>query len=153
MEKKPRVLFLSAGNPTRSLMAESLLHTLAGDEFETASAGIENEAPSPLAFDVMKAVGIDLASQHPKTVKEVFKEHFGYVISIADWDRERSPIFPFAPYLIRWSLENPALAAGSDEERKEVFRRVRDQLGANVEKFVDDASEQYARQRKLAKAS
>ena len=41
MQKKPKVLFLSRGNATRSQMAEGFLRALGGERFEATSAGIE----------------------------------------------------------------------------------------------------------------
>ena len=101
----------------------------------------------------MNAVGIDLSGQRPKSVKEALKENFGYVISIADAGRERAPIFPFTLHLLHWNLEDPATVRGSDQERKEVFRRVRDKMGANVEKFVNEIVGEQAHRSVLAKAS
>ena len=50
MDKKPKVLFLSTGNATRSKMAEGFLRSVAGDRFIAVSAGIESNAASPLAL-------------------------------------------------------------------------------------------------------
>ena len=141
MEKKPKVLFLSRGDATRSQMAEGILRTLAGDEFEAISAGLEAGPSDPLALEVMNDVGIDIAHEQPKSVTEVLKEHFGHVISIADLTRHRAPIFPFTTQLSSWNIPDPAAATGSREERKRVFRRVRDEIGANVQNFLSEKSE------------
>ena len=57
MDKKPKVLFLSTGNSTRSQMAEGFLRTLAGDQFQAVSAGIEPGSLNPLAVEVMGEMG------------------------------------------------------------------------------------------------
>src|SRR5215813_11711814 len=95
MERKPKVLFLSTGNSTRSQMAEGFLRAYAGDRFLAESAGLESAGVNPLAAEVMRERGIDVSPQEPKQVAEVFREHFAYVITLSDMAKEKSPIFPF----------------------------------------------------------
>jgi arsenate reductase len=38
---------------------------------------------------------------------------------------------------LHWSFEDPAAAAGSEEERLAVFRRVRDQIAERVRQFLE----------------
>jgi arsenate reductase len=137
MDKKIKVLFLSTGNSTRSQMAEGFLETLAGDQFEVKSAGIEPGELNPLGVEVMEEAGIDISHQKPKNVVESLKEHFGYVVTVCDMARERAPIFPFTPNLIHWSLEDPAAAKGTTEENKKIFAHVRDEIREKVLTFVD----------------
>ena len=138
MEKRPKILFLSAGDSTRGLMAEGFLKNLAGEHFQTASAAIEPGDPHPLAFEVMNEVGIDLSEQKSKTVAESLRDHFSYVIVVYDASRERSPIFPFTPRLLRWSLTDPSNAPGSAIEKKEMFRRVRDEIHKYIQQFLNE---------------
>jgi len=67
MDKKPKVLFLSTGNSTRSQMAEGFLRSLAGDRFEVLSAGIDPGDLNAFAVEAMKDVGIDISNQESKT--------------------------------------------------------------------------------------
>jgi arsenate reductase (thioredoxin) len=137
MEKKPRVLFLSVRNSVRGQMAEGLLRSMAGDRFIATSGGIESsEGIDPVAAEVMAESGIDISGQRPKNVKEWFKEHFAYVITLADCARERSPVFPFTPHLVHWNLKDPTLINGTTEERKQAFREVRDEITANINEFL-----------------
>jgi protein-tyrosine-phosphatase len=41
---KPKVLFLSTGNATRSLIAEGFLRNFTGDQFDVASSAAERGA-------------------------------------------------------------------------------------------------------------
>jgi arsenate reductase (thioredoxin) len=152
MEKKMKVLFLSTGNATRSQMAEGYLRSLAGDKFEATSAGIEATALNPLAVEIMKEVGVDISGQQAKNVKESLKEHFAYVITVCDAARERSPIFPFTPFLGHWSIYDPESAPEHDEEKREVFRRVRDEIRAKVESFIEEANKTKPDLKKTAQA-
>ena len=141
MDKKPKVLFLSTGNSTRSQMAEGFLRSLAGDQFDAVSAGIEPGILNPAAVEAMSEVGIDISHQHAKNVAESLKEHFGYVITVCDGARERAPIFPFTPNLLHWSIEDPAIFEGTVEERKQVFRRVRDAIRSKMQEFLNQLAQ------------
>jgi arsenate reductase len=101
---KAKVLFLSTGDATRSLIAEGFLRTLAGDRFDAVSAGVEPTASIPLADEMMKEAGIDISAQKPKSIAQSLKQRFGHVITICDTAKERNPIFPFALGVLHWSI-------------------------------------------------
>jgi arsenate reductase len=109
-------------------MAEGFLRALAGERFEVASAGTEATRVHPLAVTVMVEVGIDLRSHTSKTVDTLMDEPWDYVITVCDSANERCPIFPGKTARVHWSLEDPSRASGSEEDRLEVFRRVRDEI-------------------------
>ena len=137
MEKKRRVLFLSVNNSVRGQMAEGFLRSMADDRFIATSGGIESGGEiDPTAAEVMAETGIDITNQHPKNVREWFKEHFAYVITLADAAKERSPVFPFTPHLLHWSVKDPTLGNITSEERKQSFREVRDEIRARISDFV-----------------
>ncbi|MGB7730026.1 MAG: arsenate reductase ArsC [Candidatus Acidiferrum sp.] len=135
---KPKILFLSTGNATRSLIAEGCLRTLTGDRFDVVSVGVEAGPSSPLAGEVMKEIGIDISAQKPKSVAQSLKEPFGHVITICDTAKERNPVFPFSLNVLHWSVSDPNTAAGLPEREAEVLRRVRDEIRGKVEQFVAD---------------
>ena len=116
---------------------------MADDRFVATSGGIETAGEiHPIAAKVMAEEGIDITTQRPKNVVEWFKEHFAYVITLADVARERSPIFPFTPHLLHWSLKDPSLIEGSEEEKKLAFRQVRDEIKSSVRQFVKETKNQ-----------
>ena len=152
MQKKPKVLFLSRGNATRGQMAEGLLRSLAADRFDATSAGIEPGTLNPIAVEAMREAGVDISRQQAKNVKELLKEHFAYVITVCDLARERAPIFPFTPNLVHWSIYDPESAQHSEEEKKNVFRRVRDEIRAKVESFLSETTKTKPQLAKTAEA-
>jgi arsenate reductase (thioredoxin) len=152
VQKKAKVLFLSRGNATRGQMAEGFLRALGADRFEAASAGIEPGTLDPLAIEVMKEAGVDISHQQAKNVKDSLKEHFGYVITVCDLARERAPIFPFTPNLVHWSIYDPEAAQHSLEEKKNVFRRVRDEIRAKIESFISETTKTKPQLSKTAEA-
>ena len=135
--EKANVLFLCTGNSARSQMAEALLCAQAGHRFETFSAGLEPTAVNPLAIAAMAEIGIDISGQRAKGIGEYLgRRHFGYLITVCDHAAADCPVFPGVATRLHWSLVDPAAAEGSEEERLEVFRRVRDELKRLIEEFV-----------------
>jgi len=147
---KPKVLFLSTGNATRSLIAEGFLRSLTGDRFDVVSVGVERSASSPMASEVMKEAGIDISAQKTKSVAQSLKEPFGHVITICDTTKERSPIFPFALGVLHWNIADPNTEGGLLDQKKEVFRRVRDEIQDKVKQFVADTAQIKASELSIA---
>ena len=120
-------------NSARSQMAEGLLKHLAGDRFETMSAGTEATRVRPLAIRAMEEIGIDISEQESKTLGRYLEESFDYVITVCDDANEACPFFPGAANRMHWSFEDPSRVEGSEEERLAVFRSVRDRIRERIE--------------------
>jgi len=134
---KPRVLFICTGNSARSQMAEGFLRHHAGDEYDVYSAGLEPRPVNPLAVDVMREVGIDISGQTSKGVRDYLgRVHFGFIITVCTDAERECPIFPGVSIRLHWPFDDPAAAAGSDDERRQVFRRVRDEIDAAVRAWL-----------------
>ena len=134
-----RVLILCTGNSARSQMAEGLLRHDGGPAYEVFSAGIHPSHVRPEAIQVMREVGIDISGHRSKSVEEFAGQQFDYVISVCDNARESCPVFPANTKRIHWSLEDPAAAHGSDEQRLAEFRRIRDQLRTRLRQLVQQS--------------
>jgi arsenate reductase (thioredoxin) len=133
---RQRVLVLCTHNSARSQMAEGLLRALASDRFDVASAGTEANRVHPLAIRAMEELGIDLRGHRSKTVDELLREPWDYVITVCDSANERCPLFPGRTTRLHWSFEDPSAATGSEDERLAVFRRVRDAIAARLRGWV-----------------
>ena len=136
MTKPIRVLILCTGNSARSQMAEGLLRHEGGDRFEVHSAGTHPTGVKPLAVEAMREIGIDISSQRSKSVDEYRDHEFDYVITVCDNAAENCPVFPGKAQRLHWSFEDPAAAERTDEQKLEVFRRVRDLLHARFSTFA-----------------
>ena len=132
---KKRVLFLCTHNSARSQMAEGLLRTMAGDQFDVFSAGTEKTRMHPLAVEAMHEIGVDISGQRSKTVDELSGEQFDYVITVCDRANESCPIFPGATERIHWSFDDPSAARGTDEQRLRAFRDVRERIQQRLRTF------------------
>jgi len=137
---KKRVLFLCTGNSARSQMAEGLLRHLAGDRFEVASAGTSPAGLNPIAVEAMGELGIDISHHQSKKLDAFLERRFDYVITVCDRANEFCPVFPAAASLLHWSFDDPAASQGSPGERLAVFRRIRDEIAANIRWFLVQAS-------------
>ena len=131
---KPKVLFLCTGNSARSQMAEGYLRHSASEQFDALSAGIEPKGLNPLAVEAMREIGIDISAQHSKDVVSLLGQHIPYVVTVCDNAQERCPIFPGTWKFLHWSFEDPAAAQGTYEDRLAVFRRVRDEIIAEIDR-------------------
>lgn len=137
-KKKITVLFLCTGNSCRSQMAEGWLRHLAGDRFEVFSAGTNPAGLNPGAVEAMWESGVDISGHRSKHLTEFSGQTFDYVVTVCDRAKETCPIFPGASAMLHWSFDDPASAQGTEEERRAVFRRVRDEIARRIRRFIDD---------------
>ena len=137
MDKIPKVLFLSRGNSSRAQIAEGFFRALVGDQSIPFSAGTDVKGVSPLAADVMSEVGIDISNQKARETASLFRENFQYVVALCDASRERYPLFPFTPNLLKWSVRDPEVGTDDPEARKQAFRQVRDQIRGMVNDLIE----------------
>ncbi|MGC9325253.1 MAG: arsenate reductase ArsC [Desulfomonilia bacterium] len=137
---KTRVLFLCTGNSARSQMAEAFLRELGGGRFEAFSAGLEPRGIHLLTKQVMAEIGIDLGSQTSKHLNLYLgKMHFSYVITVCSHANARCPaVFPGAGKRLHWDFDDPAAFKGSETEKLEKFRQVRDQIRKQVTTWMNE---------------
>jgi arsenate reductase len=138
-ESRPlKVLFLCTGNSARSIFAEYLLRRAGGERFEVYSAGASPTGKiNPFAIRVLKdAYGIDASSARSKSWEEYESVKFDFVITVCDNARESCPVWPGQPAILHWSLPDPALARGTDEEVYETFKRVALEIEHLIELFL-----------------
>ena len=109
-------------------MAEGLLRHLAGHSFEAFSAGTEPKGLAAQTVQVMREIGIDVSAQRSKSVDEYRDRSFDYVITVCDSARRACPAFPGGGRRIHRAFRDPALATGTEAERMEVYREVRDEI-------------------------
>jgi len=132
-EIKKKVLFLCTGNSARSQIAEGLMKSMGGEQMEVKSAGILPSHVHPLAIRVMDEVGIDISKQTSKSQDQFLKEEFDYIITLCDHAAMACPNFPGQGKRLHWSIEDPAMAIGTMDERVAVFRRARDEIRTRIE--------------------
>ncbi len=133
---KPKLLVLCTANSARSQMGEGLFRHELGDRMDVYSAGAKPSYVRPEAIAVMAELGIDISSHRSKGLDEFLDQEFAYVVTVCDNANDACPVFPGAVTRIHWSLEDPAAVNGSDEERLNAFRKVRDDLARRISEFA-----------------
>ena len=134
------MLFVCVHNSARSQMAEGMLRAWAGDRFDVSSAGTEATAVRPEAIAAMAELGIDISSHASKTIERFMGQPWDLLIPVCEEASEACPYVPGAKAVLRWSFDDPSAATGTPEERLVVFRRVRDEMAAQVRDFISTAS-------------
>jgi arsenate reductase (thioredoxin) len=132
---KKRVLILCTGNSARSQMAEGLLRHDAGAKFDVESAGTKPSFVRPEAIAVMQEIGINIREHRSKHVDEFSGQAFDYVITVCDNASESCPVFFGSAQRLLHNFQDPAALAGSENERLDHFRRVRNQLREYLRQF------------------
>lgn len=125
-ELKPKkILFLCTGNSARSIFAEFFMNKIGRGRFEACSAGSQPAGTvNPFTIRVLQEeYNIDARGARTKSWDEFKDMHFDIVITVCDRAKESCPVFPGQPFVTHWSIPDPALATGNDEQ---TFRRFKD---------------------------
>jgi len=69
-------------------------------------------------------------------VVEFADQTFDFVMTVCYQARQTCPVSPGVHEALAWGYEDPAAAVGSEDERRQVFRRVFTQLGERIHQFV-----------------
>ncbi len=126
---KPLVLILCTGNSCRSHLAEGILRAEVGDLLEVASAGSRPAGfVHPMAVQVMREIGLDISGHRSKHLDEFLASPVSTVITVCGNADQVCPHFPGQLSRYHWGFDDPAHAAGTDEEKLACFRRVRDEI-------------------------
>ncbi|MEF2248399.1 arsenate reductase (thioredoxin) [Paenibacillus sp. IITD108] len=134
---KKMIYFLCTGNSCRSQMADGFLKAIGGDLFDVQSAGLEAHGLNPRAIQVMNEVGVDISSHTSNIINPDILNRADYVITLCGHADEHCPVIT-NPDVVKWhwGFDDPAKAAGSEEEIIKEFRDVRDAIKSRIENFV-----------------
>ena len=143
-DNKIKVLFICVHNSGRSQIAEEYLKMIGGDRFEVESAGYKPTSLNPLVLKVMEEGGFDLSKKKTQSAWDLFKEgkHFKYVITVCDRAHEEEcPLFckPFVQ--LNWPYPDPETFTGTEEEKLNQARVLRDSIKARIEQFVEETAD------------
>ncbi len=132
-----RILILCTGNSCRSQMAEGFLKSV-DPSLEVYSAGTNPSSQvHPKAIQVMQEMGIDISNGVPRDVGQFIDKPFAYVITVCDNARETCPVFSGeVKEQMHIGFEDPAQAAGTEEEILAEFRRIRDEIKETFQHFT-----------------
>lgn len=134
---KQKVLFICTHNSARSQMAEGYLNATYSEQYEALSAGTEVTRVHPLAIVAMKEIGIDISHHRSKALIEFFDLDIDLVVTVCDSANAACPMFPGAKKMIHVSFPDPSGATGSEEDQLNLFRQVRDEIIAWIDKNLE----------------
>jgi arsenate reductase len=135
MEKK-KILVLCTGNSCRSQIAEGYLRMFAGSKADIYSAGVETHGVNPKAIETMREDEIDISAQTSNNIEEYRHIDFDFVITVCDHAKEKCPFFPTSAKRLHENFPDPAKASGTEEDIKEQFRLVREEIKNYCKAFV-----------------
>jgi protein-tyrosine-phosphatase len=154
MDRPLNVLFLCTHNSARSILAEATLNHLGAARFKAFSAGStprENQQPNRLALEVLRQAGIATEGLRSKSWDEFARPgapEMDLIITVCDNAAgEVCPIWPGHPATAHWGYADPSEVQGSDEQKREAFRRTLHAIRSRLELLLALSAE------KLTKAS
>jgi arsenate reductase len=131
------ILFLCVGNSARSQIAEGLAREILGKNNLIQSAGsMPTGKINPNAVWAMNEIGIDISSQHSKSIEDLeksFMDNLDFIITLCA--EEVCPILSNDAKKIHWMNEDPVNVNFSDAQSKAAFIKVRDNLYNLIKKF------------------
>ena len=133
-----RILILCTGNSCRSQMAHGLLESFdKKGTIEVYSAGTRPaQQVNTLAVEAMQEIGIDISAHTPHNVNEYLGQEWDYVITVCGGANESCPAFTGkVKHRLHMGFEDPSEATGTQEFIKGEFRRVRNQIKTEFQKF------------------
>ena len=125
---RPNVLFICNHNSARSQMAEGLLRTFHGDVANAYSAGLVASQVKPLAVEVMEEIGVDMSGCTSKALDALAGIPLGYVVTVCDAAQEACPYVRARIQVLHKNFPRPSATGTSEEEKRDAFRRVRNEI-------------------------
>ncbi|MBU7316605.1 arsenate reductase (thioredoxin) [Paenibacillus oleatilyticus] len=139
LDNKKLVYFLCTGNSCRSQMADGWLKALSNDRYEVKSAGLEAHGLNPRAVQVMKEAGVDISGHTSDVIDPEILNRADYVITLCGHADEHCPVISNKNVVKwHWGFDDPAKAAGTEEEIMSQFREVRNAIKSRIEKFLTE---------------
>jgi arsenate reductase len=96
---------------------------------------------NPKAVEVMNEIGVDISHHTSDSVDMYLGEAWDYVITVCGGANESCPAFMGkVKHRLHYGFEDPSDAVGSDEFVMSEFRRIRDAIKEQFEKFIAEVS-------------
>jgi len=119
------ILFMCVANSARSQLAEGIARSLAPAGVTISSAGSVPTSVRPQAIAVLDEIGIDISGHTSSGVDDVQRPVDAVITLCAE---EVCPVWLGDAWRLHWGLPDPAGLEGTEEEKLEAFRSVRDEL-------------------------
>lgn len=133
---KKNILILCTGNSCRSQIAHGYMQLFARDKANVYSAGVETHGVNPNAIATMLEDGVDISNHTSNLVSEYADVPFDLVITVCDNAKEKCPVYYGNAKKFHHNFPDPAKATGTEEEIKQAFANVREQIKQYCSEFV-----------------
>lgn len=130
------MLFVCIHNSARSQMAEAFVNARCRNALRAYSAGLERGTLNQTVVRAMAEIGYDIAANETKSVKDerILSRAYDYVVTVCDEaSAEACPVYPTSGARLHWSFPDPSSFAGSEAERLDGTRAVRDAIAHRIE--------------------
>ncbi|MDA8158937.1 MAG: arsenate reductase ArsC [Deltaproteobacteria bacterium] len=136
-----KIIFLCTGNSARSQMAEGFARDLKEKIYKDKnllilSAGVSPKPVNPLSVKVMAEKDIDLTNYKSKSLDDIDLKNADYIITLCGDAKDNCPYVGAKTKNLHWDLLDPANAEGSEEEKLNFFRKIRDEIEIRVKDFL-----------------
>jgi len=111
--------------------------SLLGDKVEAYSAGTQASFVNPMSIEVMKEIGIDISGHRSKNLSEFDGQSFDCVITLCGDANETCPLYIGGTKRTHIGFDDPAKATGTQEDKLNKFRRVRDDIKEKLTAFFE----------------
>lgn len=119
-------------------MAQMIWQNLGAGQWEALSAGSKPSGyVHPMALKALEEIGLPIDGLESKSLDRFVDQPIDLVVTVCDDAKQACPALPGAKQRLHWPFEDPADAVGSEEERMETFRAVRDQIKSRIAKFLN----------------
>ena len=140
MNKPYNILVLCTGNSARSILGEVLFNARGGGRYKAYSAGSHPTGRvNPFAIETLQSLRLPTEGLRSKSWDEFAQPgapELDFVFTVCDNAAgEVCPFWPGQPVTAHWGLEDPAAVEGSDEDKREAFRKTAMMLNRRIELF------------------
>ena len=134
-----KVLFLCTGNSCRSQMAEAIINSRLGEEFEAFSAGTKPAGyVHPKVIQVLSEIGIRHQGRS-KSADEFKDLPLDLVVTVCDSAAEECPLWLGQGKRLHHSFPDPVKVIGSEQEMLVAFREVRDAILGEIPPLLGES--------------
>jgi len=136
IDQRKKVLVLCTGNSCRSHLAEALINHRLGETWQAYSAGTEPAGyVHPMALQVLREIGIEHRGES-KSV-DVFRNlEPDLVITVCSDAEQNCPVWLGIGERVHLGFTDPAKAQGTEEEIRQVFREIRNEIDDLVLDYI-----------------